>query len=149
MQRKRNKVKKIVVIQIIFIIVLAMILNMTVLTKNVQAITQTKRTGIDAFPEDYKEDLRRLQQLHPNWSFTAFYTDLNWQGFMNGECSPITKNTIQTTNKLYIANGGYDTGGGFYPAAPSVIAHYADPRNFLTEERNIPIYGDVIQFFST
>lgn len=142
MQRSKYIMKKIFIMQIIFVIVVAMALNITIKPTKVQAATT--KTGIEAFPDSYKEALRTLSREHSNWTFTAFETGLNWQDVMNGEKYPISKNTIQTSNPLYKANGAYDTGGGFYCAAPGVIAYYMDPRNFLTEDRNIPIYGDVI-----
>ena len=31
--------------------------------------TQTLKTGIEAFPESYKEKIKLLSELHPNWEF--------------------------------------------------------------------------------
>lgn len=133
MQKLKYKSKKIFIAQVIFIICLAMILNITVFTSDVKAVTQTKRTGIDAFPESYREDLRKLQSIYGNWTFTAFYTGISWNDFLNGECSPINKNTVPNSSDPYVAPGGYQTDPGFWCASRAAIAHYADPRNFLNE----------------
>lgn len=133
MQKLMNKSKKIFIAQVMFIICLAMILNITVFTCDVKAVTQSKRTGIDAFPESYREDLRKLQSIYSNWTFTAFYTGINWNDFLNGECSPIYKNTVPNSSGPYVAEGGYQTDPGFWCASRTAIAHYADPRNFLNE----------------
>lgn len=132
MQKKRSKVKKICIMQVVFIMCLAMILNITIFSSNVQAVSQSKRTGIDAFPESYREDLRALQRIYSNWTFTAFYTGISWNDFLNGECSPIEKNTIP--DEKYKAPGAGTTDPGFWCASREAIAHYADPRNFLNEQ---------------
>ncbi|MCI8621808.1 MAG: hypothetical protein HFJ50_09180 [Clostridia bacterium] len=131
MQIIKNKMKKVFILQMIFIICLSMIFNMTILSTKVQAVTQSKRTGIDAFPESYQQALRELQNTYSNWTFTAFYTGLNWQDFINGESSPANKNTMHSTDPNYVTN--QHTGGGYYCARPGIIAYYADPRNFLDE----------------
>ncbi len=133
MQKTKRVMQKTLIIQMIFIIVLAMILNMTAMTSSVKAVSQYTRTGVEAFPESYKEDLRKLQSTYKNWTFTAYYTGINWQDFINGECSPINKNTIPDSNPLYVAPGGYQTDPGFWCASRGAIEYYADPRNFLSD----------------
>ena len=39
----------------------------------------TKKEGIENFPNSYKPYLIELQKKHPNWKFTALYTDLDWK----------------------------------------------------------------------
>ena len=65
-------IKKILIFQIIIIMVLTMVPNIfqnKVMAYNVTH-NQTKSTGIDAFPDTYKDALRKLQETHPNWTFT-------------------------------------------------------------------------------
>ena len=35
--------------------------------------------SISAFPNSYKPYLRKLHAMHPNWTFKADYTNLNWE----------------------------------------------------------------------
>ena len=44
----------------------------------VKVIASTKLDGISNFPDSYKPYLEELQRKHPNWKFTALYTNLDW-----------------------------------------------------------------------
>lgn len=39
----------------------------------------------DAFPYSYREKLREINQLHPNWVFVPFNTGLEWNDVVDGE----------------------------------------------------------------
>ena len=43
--------------------------------KNVEATTMAD--GIENFPESYQPYLEELKKNHPNWTFTALYTNLD------------------------------------------------------------------------
>ncbi len=92
------------------------------------------------FPEDYKVRLREIHAQYPNWIFQARHLSMSWATALAAE-SEVGLNTITkpdawksmeygaynwTTNS-YVA---YDS-GGWVTAAPSLIAYYMDPRNFL------------------
>ncbi len=140
MQKLKYKAKKIFIIQMIFVIVFAMILNMTVMTSEVKAVQQSKKEGIDAFPESYKAGLRALKANHPNWNFIAFNTGLTWQEFMNAENEHIEstpskakRNLVKTTKGPWKCACNRNGGSGYMCASDGIIAYYADPRNFLSE----------------
>lgn len=143
MRTKRFLNKKILTIQIIFIAVL-MIFNIT----NVKAYTvthsQSTRQGIDAFPDGYKEKLQALKSEHPNWNFTAFYTGMSWQEFINSETATHLRNRVHNSSESAWKCTCGQSSGGYACASSGIISYYADPRNFLTEDRNISIYGNVI-----
>ena len=42
-----------------------------------------KKEGIENFPADYQPYLRELAKKHPNWKFTALYTNLDWNYVIN------------------------------------------------------------------
>ena len=138
-------IRKILIFQIVFIMVFTMILN--IFTNKTMGYTvthnQTKSTGIDSFPDTYKTALKKLQEIHPNWNFTAYNTGMTWNEFMNAE-KVDKRNTISSSNSLWKAPCGHNAGGSFYCASEEIIEYFADPRNFLTEDRNIPIYGNVL-----
>lgn len=97
------------------------------------------------FPESYKEGLRKLHTLHPEWNFVAYQTGIEWSTVVAKE-SKIGLNLIDGTNlayrsvdpKCYDAETGkfipYD-GKNWYCANSETIAYYLDPRNFLNEKR--------------
>ena len=83
------------------------------------------------FPESYKQGLRELHAQYPNWTFTAFQTNLDWNTALKNE-SVIGRNLV-----------AYDWGTGTWPgfdgsswvqASSDIIAYYMDPRNFLNDK---------------
>lgn len=98
---------------------------------------------LSKFPVSYREKLALLKEVHPNWVFTAFNTNIDWNTAIKAE-SVVGISYIQSTNPLYLSldEGSYDplTGkyiqkeaGGFYAANQKTVAYYMDPRNFLDE----------------
>ena len=94
-------------------------------------------------PEMYWEKLALLKTVHPNWKFTAYNTNLDWNEVLNHE-SVVGISYIQTSNPIYLSldSGSYDSktnkyiqkeAGGWYAANKSTVAYYMDPRNFLDE----------------
>lgn len=110
------------------------------------------RTNIDTtkyqdefknFPKSYWEKLAILKEIHPNWVFTAYNTNLSWNDVLNAE-SVVGISYIQSTDPLYLSldTGSYDAAtkqyieketGGWYAANKKTVAYYMDPRNFLDE----------------
>lgn len=94
------------------------------------------------FPEDYKVLLRQLHAKYPKWIFLADHLSMTWEEALTAE-SKVGLNTISTHNAWKSMEYGaynWDTGkyvvwdsGGWVSAAPTLIAHYMDPRNFLNE----------------
>lgn len=126
------KKKKFLIVQMITIIVISMIINMTIGISKTYAAATIKQ-GIENFPASYQEGLRKLKELHSNWNFTAYYTGLSWNEVINGEMSNHKANTIKSENPSYIVNNGYTGDAGYHTASRGVLEHYMDPRNFLTE----------------
>jgi len=100
---------------------------------------------MEGFPESYKDALRKLHALHPNWIFKAYHTGLDWDTVIANESIP-GKNTIPNTRSyewLSFDEGAYnwktDTfvvfdGTYWVTASKAAIEYYMDPRNFLTED---------------
>lgn len=99
------------------------------------------------FPESYYSKLAILKQAHPNWTFKAIKTNLNFQEAVNNENS-LGRSLIQVTSSvndqgyLNTWSGSYnyytDTftafdGSNWYAANYDTIAYYMDPRNFLID----------------
>ena len=86
------------------------------------------------FPESYKQALRALHQKHPNWTFTAMHTGLD---FWTSVVTEKNVGAIQGGNQYYdMSEGGPHQAGhdtGWYIPNNETTAYYMDPRNFLTE----------------
>lgn len=97
------------------------------------------------FPESYKPGLRELHAQFPQWTFTAFQTNLDWNTVIENE-SVIGRNLVGRENISSwksTAPGAYDWDTGTWPgfdgsawvqASEDIIRYYMDPRNFLNEK---------------
>lgn len=96
------------------------------------------------FTESYKEPLRSLHNLHPEWEFRAVQTGLSWDSVIAAESKVgtnlVAKNSItswKSTEKTaynWNTNSWYTFDGGAWVAASKqLVAYYMDPRNFLTD----------------
>ncbi len=102
----------------------------------------------EKFPDSYKDSLRELHTIHPEWKFYADHLDYTFSEVIAAQTKvgvktvhnskpdswkSMEKDAINpATNKLY-------NWGGYEPASKTVIEYYTDPRNFLNEE-NIFIF---------
>ena len=94
-------------------------------------------------PEIYWEKLALLKEAHPNWKFTGYLTNLDWNSVISHE-SVVGISYIQSSNPIYLSldSGSYNPSnntyyqkeaGGWYAANKETVAYYMDPRNFLDE----------------
>ena len=96
------------------------------------------------FPDSYKNSLRGLHAQHPNWVFVGMQTGLDWNEVLKEE-SRVGLNLVDTNSDSSWKSteaGGFDWANNYWPgydgaswvaASPALIAHYLDPRNFLTD----------------
>lgn len=92
----------------------------------------------------YKELIDTLRENHPNWSFTLFYTKLDWNEVIENEChsdnrtSPL--NLIPDSSeypedwKCEIDKDKRFDNGTWLCASDKAIKYQMDPRNILNEE---------------
>ncbi len=105
------------------------------------------------FPQSYWLSLNALKENHPNWKFTAYATNINWEEATKAESSLEynssskkwwSRSYIASTNPLYLSKseGSYNSAskkfnmmetGGWYAANQATVAYYMDPRNFLND----------------
>ncbi len=95
------------------------------------------------FPESYKEKLRQLHTLYPNWIFLSDEVPISWDEALAGQTSGGVSTIHGTASQSWksLQEGDYDwlsdtwheyDSGGWVAAADNVVAYYLDPRNFLT-----------------
>ena len=97
------------------------------------------------FPESYKPGLRELHAAHPNWTFRAYQTGIDWETAVKEECV-VGRNLVDSgsiSSWKSTADGAFDwntgtwpgfDGGSWVAASEGVISYFMDPRNFLTEK---------------
>ncbi len=123
------------------------------------SVATTSEQIHNIFPEEYWEYLDALLEEHPNWTFQAFYTGLNWEECFDGsftkyDASGESEMTLQRNllQSDYWPSSWYSTThtGAFswsgnswtvysapnwIQASEEAIRYCMDPRNFMTEEQ--------------
>lgn len=121
----------------IFIILIAFIL--TSLFFYLQVTASTKTEGIDSFPESYKPYIRELAKKHPNWKFTAIYTNLDWNHVISQENifgkNLVPKNYGDSWKNLTPGQYNVEVDSGWVDSSRQAVEYCMDPRNFLNEAR--------------
>jgi len=100
-------------------------------------------TQLLSFPESYRNDLRQLKALHPNWSFKADILPFSFLHAVEKENVFPLKLVPAGYASSYKSMGykAYDweekawhkNAGEWQAASTEVIAYYMDPRNFLNQ----------------
>ncbi|MBO5479449.1 MAG: SH3 domain-containing protein [Clostridia bacterium] len=98
--------------------------------------TQTVKSGIEAFPESYQSYLKEIQKEHPNWTFDAYYTGIDWNDLVANETDHGHNRVHQSSNSLWKCSCG-NIATGYACASSDIIKYYMDPRNFLNSDVKI------------
>lgn len=113
------------------------------LNSKVQATTRL--VGIENFPETYQAYLNEIAKKHPNWKFTALYTNLDWNYVISQE-NVFGKNLVPlnySDNWKNTKSGQYNVeiDKGWVDSSRQAIEYCMDPRNFLNEIRIFQFEG--------
>lgn len=132
---KINKriIASIIVLFIIFYSVIGLFENSFAASKT---YTQNVKTGIEAFPKDYQECLKQIQKEHPNWTFDAYYTGIDWSDLVANETDHGHNRIHNNSNSLWKCSCG-NVATGYACASKDIIEYYMDPRNFLSNDVKI------------
>lgn len=139
---KNIKYKKIISIFAIFSILLSLIINL--IPGEVKAAQYSepadKSTKLSNYPL-YKELINNLKAKHPNWTFTIFYTGLDWNQVIKNETIEDHARNLVPENRTgewlcsYCeANHRTYDEGRWKGASEVAVSYYMDPRNFLYED---------------
>ena len=88
-------------------------------------------TSINAFDESYKPYLRYLHTIHPNWTFDALITNLDFETSYLSEKAVCS---IEISSGLCEQNPYEVTEKGWCIGSESATKFFLDPRNFLSEK---------------
>ncbi len=94
------------------------------------------------FPDSYKDDLRTLHALYPNWVFVPVNTGTDWADAVEAESalgvSLISSSSISSWKSTQSGAYNWTTstwvgldGSSWVQASEEIIAYYMDPRNYL------------------
>lgn len=103
-----------------------------VILKNIEDI---EKIDENKYP-GYKERLTNLKKEHPNWTFTIYYTGIDWNTAITNESEGLhSRSLVQNKSGEWICstcgNKVYDS-GGWMCASKKAVANLMDPRNYLT-----------------
>lgn len=130
----QNRIKQVIALLTIIILSLLILPHVSIAATDIK-YTQSVKSGISNFPESYQTALKELQEMHPNWTFDAYYTGIDWDTFIDSQtCSSKTGISLiwKSAESSWKCGCGYNA-SGYYCASRGIIAYYADPRNFLNE----------------
>ena len=147
----KDKIKSVpiqikILVIILFIIVIALIIISIIKveeSKQKYEIYNGNNLNEAKYP-GYKELIDTLQESHPNWTFTLFYTRLDWEevianeGHSDARTNPL--NLIPDSSqypedwKCEIDKDKRFDNGTWLCASDIAISHQMDPRNILNED---------------
>ncbi len=143
----RSIPKRIKIFIIVVLIIIIAIISISIIIKeeNKQKYELYNGSNIseDKYP-GYKELIDDLQKSHPNWTFTLFYTKLDWEevianeGHSDERITPL--NLIPDSSnypedwRCEIDKDKRFDNGTWLCASDKAIKHQMDPRNILNED---------------
>ena len=96
---------------------------------------------LEAFPESYRPYLNELHNKYPKWSFTPFYTGLDWETVIDNEHDDYALVYNPDAARIFksLDSDDYDAendrfyykDGSFVAASRLAVEYFMDPRNFL------------------
>lgn len=131
LEKSRFINKKVIAMLIVLFILSYSIMGLFNYSNAATTYNQYIKSGISAFPLDYQEYLKKIQKEHPNWTFDAYYTGIDWNDLVTNETVHGRNRIINSANSLWKCSCG-NVATGYACASKDIIKYYMDPRNFLT-----------------
>ena len=98
-----------------------------------------KKEGIENFPSNYQPYLRELLKKHPNWKFTALYTNLDWNYVISCENqfgkNLVPKNYSDAWKNTTPGQYNVEVDKGWVDSSRNAVEYCMNPINFLNEVR--------------
>ena len=129
------------IINIIKYIVIAILLASIIifLVHYYKVSASSKLEGIENFPSSYQSYLKEILKKHPNWKFTALYTNLDWNYVISQENvfgkNLVPKNYSDKWKNINPGQYNVEVDRGWVDSSKQAIEYCMDPRNFLNEVR--------------
>lgn len=127
--------KKIILYAVLYIFFIILLL----IAFNFKNKASTTTIGIESFPDSYKPYLEELRKKHPNWTFKALYTNLEWNYVIEKESkfgvNLVPKNYSDTWKNTTKGQYNVEVDSGWVDSSKRAVEYCMDPRNFLNETR--------------
>ena len=131
--------KKIINIIKYIVIAILFVLIIIVLVHYYKVSASSKLEGIENFPSSYQSYLKEILKKHPNWKFTALYTNLDWNYVISEENifgkNLVPKNYSDRWKNTNLGQYNIEVDRGWVDSSKQAIEYCMDPRNFLNEVR--------------
>ena len=143
--QKNPKKVKIIFFALIIIILIAILISIYLKEKDKQKYVEYngKNLSESKYP-GYKELIDELKEKHPNWTFTLFYTKLDWEEVISNEGHSDNReyplNLVPDSSeypedwKCEICGDKTYDNGTWLCASDKAIKSQMDPRNILNDE---------------
>ncbi len=136
-----HKISKLVIICTILTLLSYVFFSYIYISNVLATVTQTRESystsKIEKYP-GYKERIESLKKAHPNWTFTIFYTGLDWnQVIQNETTAHHGRNVVPASNssawKCSLCGETPYGGSSWRCASAATVSYYMDPRNWLND----------------
>lgn len=98
-----------------------------------------RKEGIENFPSTYQPYLKEISQKHPDWKFTALYTNFEWNYVIDQENqfgkNLVPKNYSDSWKNTTPGQYNVEVDSGWVDSSRKAVEYCMDPRNFLNEVR--------------
>lgn len=128
----KNMSKKVIILSII-VAILSLVVVPTTKSYAATTYTQTLKSGISNFPKEYQAALKKIQELHPKWTFEAYNTGLSWDTLILNETATHGRNRVISSSDYSWKCSCGNLASGYVCASEGITKYYLDPRNFLNE----------------
>lgn len=139
---KKININKIISIVSVMLIIISLIIDF--LSIDVKAAQYTepenKTTKLSNYPL-YTELINNLKKDHPNWTFTIFFTGLDWNQVIKNETTEEHARNLVPASRIgewlcYYCESNHITydEGRWKGASEIAVSYYMDPRNFINED---------------
>ena len=144
-----KKIKVICVALLIILLIIGLIVLIVIESQKQKYEEYNGKNLNESKYPGYKELIDQLQEEHPNWTFTLFYTRLDWEEVISNEghsdsrtnplnLIPDSSNYPEDWRCEIDGDKRFDN-GTWLCASDKAIKHQMDPRNILNED-------DIFQF---
>ena len=118
-------------------------LIITLMTFSLNPIKAEAATPFDEFPYSYRAKLKELQNMHPNWTFIPFNTNLDWNEVVKEERKGARSLVYYNVQDSWISKDADDykdgklkvyDNGNWYRASKEAVEYHLNPVNYFDEK---------------
>jgi len=124
---------------LIFIMISLIIIFSLVLSTFNKDVAEERGAISNEFPQNYKPYIEELKKSHPNWTFKALYTNLDWNYVIDNENifgkNLVPKNYSDNWKNTKLGEYNVEVDRGWVDVSRKAIEYCMDPRNFLNESK--------------